>query len=259
MLVRQFSSFLSLSLFLFLVVPLFLFILFFFLFAVGAGAETVLEKIMRQQDVHLLPPLIHPPSPKARQRPLQGTQLLQRRVGRTRRPARASPPILGRRGLGKHGTRGPAAEEAVAGRRGDLGGFAACGCSIPRYPQLSQFHRGQGVQRSEQSAPYEENRGDFDLFFLISCVRVLGSMMCSPFFLLLLLLLLLFVEVQDPAVYGNTEWISILFHGQSFMLHQVSPTRSNSWILSLTTTHFLSLLDRTSVFYASHIRVPHVS
>ncbi|KAL4078630.1 pseudouridine synthase [Scleroderma yunnanense] len=29
------------------------------------------------------------------------------------------------------------------------------------------------------------------------------------------------IEVSDPAVYGDTEWISVLFHGQSFMLHQV--------------------------------------
>lgn len=29
------------------------------------------------------------------------------------------------------------------------------------------------------------------------------------------------IEVSDPAVYGDTEWISVLFHGQSFMLHQI--------------------------------------
>ena len=29
-------------------------------------------------------------------------------------------------------------------------------------------------------------------------------------------------KVSDPVVYGETEWISVLFHGQSFMLHQVS-------------------------------------
>ncbi|KAI0064005.1 pseudouridine synthase [Artomyces pyxidatus] len=29
------------------------------------------------------------------------------------------------------------------------------------------------------------------------------------------------IEVADPAVYGSTEWISVLFHGQSFMLHQI--------------------------------------
>jgi len=29
------------------------------------------------------------------------------------------------------------------------------------------------------------------------------------------------IEVSDPMVYGDTEWISVLFHGQSFMLHQV--------------------------------------
>ncbi|KAF8523613.1 pseudouridine synthase [Gautieria morchelliformis] len=28
------------------------------------------------------------------------------------------------------------------------------------------------------------------------------------------------IEVQDPVVYDGTEWLSILFHGQSFMLHQ---------------------------------------
>ena len=30
------------------------------------------------------------------------------------------------------------------------------------------------------------------------------------------------IEIADPAVYGDTEWISIMIHGQSFMLHQVS-------------------------------------
>ncbi|EGO22351.1 hypothetical protein SERLADRAFT_473077 [Serpula lacrymans var. lacrymans S7.9] len=29
------------------------------------------------------------------------------------------------------------------------------------------------------------------------------------------------IEISEPAVYGGTEWISVLFHGQSFMLHQV--------------------------------------
>ncbi|KAI8996395.1 tRNA pseudouridine synthase [Trametes punicea] len=29
------------------------------------------------------------------------------------------------------------------------------------------------------------------------------------------------IEVLDPAVYGDTEWIAVLLHGQSFMLHQV--------------------------------------
>ncbi|EIW58179.1 tRNA pseudouridine synthase [Trametes versicolor FP-101664 SS1] len=28
------------------------------------------------------------------------------------------------------------------------------------------------------------------------------------------------VEISDPAVYGDTEWIAVLLHGQSFMLHQ---------------------------------------
>ncbi|KAG6910010.1 hypothetical protein DXG01_013732 [Tephrocybe rancida] len=29
------------------------------------------------------------------------------------------------------------------------------------------------------------------------------------------------IEIADPVVYGDTEWISVLFHGQSFMLHQL--------------------------------------
>ncbi|EJD07283.1 pseudouridine synthase [Fomitiporia mediterranea MF3/22] len=29
------------------------------------------------------------------------------------------------------------------------------------------------------------------------------------------------IEVADPVVYGETEWISVMLHGQSFMLHQV--------------------------------------
>ncbi|KAL5531441.1 hypothetical protein ACEPAG_4318 [Sanghuangporus baumii] len=28
------------------------------------------------------------------------------------------------------------------------------------------------------------------------------------------------IEVDDPVVYGGTEWISVMLHGQSFMLHQ---------------------------------------
>lgn len=29
------------------------------------------------------------------------------------------------------------------------------------------------------------------------------------------------IQVADPVVHGQTEWISVLLHGQSFMLHQV--------------------------------------
>jgi tRNA pseudouridine38-40 synthase len=28
-------------------------------------------------------------------------------------------------------------------------------------------------------------------------------------------------QVADPVVHGSTEWIAVMFHGQSFMLHQV--------------------------------------
>jgi len=37
------------------------------------------------------------------------------------------------------------------------------------------------------------------------------------------------IEVADPMVYGGTEWISVLFHGQSFMLHQI--VRYRCWII----------------------------
>ncbi|KAH6915914.1 pseudouridylate synthase [Coprinopsis sp. MPI-PUGE-AT-0042] len=30
------------------------------------------------------------------------------------------------------------------------------------------------------------------------------------------------ITVEDPVVYGETEWIAVLFHGQSFMLHQLT-------------------------------------
>ncbi|KAL1747583.1 pseudouridine synthase [Schizophyllum fasciatum] len=29
------------------------------------------------------------------------------------------------------------------------------------------------------------------------------------------------IEIADPVVYGDTEWISVMLHGQSFMLHQI--------------------------------------
>ena len=33
------------------------------------------------------------------------------------------------------------------------------------------------------------------------------------------------IQVADPVVHGETEWISVLLHGQSFMLHQVFSPR----------------------------------
>ncbi|KIM25447.1 hypothetical protein M408DRAFT_210965 [Serendipita vermifera MAFF 305830] len=33
------------------------------------------------------------------------------------------------------------------------------------------------------------------------------------------------IEVEEPAIYGNTEWISVQIHGQSFMLHQIVSPR----------------------------------
>ena len=37
------------------------------------------------------------------------------------------------------------------------------------------------------------------------------------------------VQVADPVVHGETEWISILLHGQSVMLHQVFSLQTESW------------------------------
>jgi len=36
------------------------------------------------------------------------------------------------------------------------------------------------------------------------------------------------IQVADPVVHGETEWISVLIHGQSFMLHQVFNLRTES-------------------------------
>lgn len=30
------------------------------------------------------------------------------------------------------------------------------------------------------------------------------------------------IKIADPVTHGETEWVSVLFHGQSFMLHQVN-------------------------------------
>ncbi|OBZ73793.1 hypothetical protein A0H81_06139 [Grifola frondosa] len=29
------------------------------------------------------------------------------------------------------------------------------------------------------------------------------------------------IQIADPVVHGDTEWIEVMFHGQSFMLHQI--------------------------------------
>lgn len=36
-----------------------------------------------------------------------------------------------------------------------------------------------------------------------------------------LIFYLIFLQVQAPEVHGETEWLPVMFHGQSFMLHQV--------------------------------------
>ncbi|KAF8887314.1 pseudouridine synthase [Infundibulicybe gibba] len=51
------------------------------------------------------------------------------------------------------------------------------------------------------------------------------------------------ITISDPVVYGETEWISVLFHGQSFMLHQRK--MMSALVLSCRTNtpgHFISEL-----------------
>jgi len=45
-----------------------------------------------------------------------------------------------------------------------------------------------------------------------------------------LLLAHLLPQISDPTVFGGTEWMSVMLHGQSFMLHQV---RTSQFILFL--------------------------
>ncbi|KAI9464234.1 pseudouridine synthase [Boletus coccyginus] len=49
------------------------------------------------------------------------------------------------------------------------------------------------------------------------------------------------IQIADPAVYGDTEWISVLFHGQSFMLHQRK--MMSALVLSCRTTTPAEIID----------------
>ncbi|KAG6821208.1 hypothetical protein H0H93_004029 [Arthromyces matolae] len=53
------------------------------------------------------------------------------------------------------------------------------------------------------------------------------------------------IEIEDPAVYGDTEWIAVLFHGQSFMLHQIPPQRKmmSALVLSCRTDTPEQIID----------------
>jgi tRNA pseudouridine38-40 synthase len=61
------------------------------------------------------------------------------------------------------------------------------------------------------------------------------------------------MEVQDPVVYDDTEWLSILFHGQSFMLHQASFVCHKSWCVKSelcatdSALHFTGLYSPDSI------------
>lgn len=50
------------------------------------------------------------------------------------------------------------------------------------------------------------------------------------------------IEIAEPAVYGETEWISVLFHGQSFMLHQIRKMMA-ALVLSCRTGAPASIID----------------
>ncbi|KLO04316.1 pseudouridine synthase, partial [Schizopora paradoxa] len=49
------------------------------------------------------------------------------------------------------------------------------------------------------------------------------------------------IEISDPVVYGDTEWLSVLLHGQSFMLHQRKMI--SALVLSIRTGTPSSLID----------------
>lgn len=38
------------------------------------------------------------------------------------------------------------------------------------------------------------------------------------------------IDVRDPTLYGDIEWISVKIHGQSFMLHQIVCRPTTPWI-----------------------------
>ncbi|WWC88286.1 tRNA pseudouridine(38-40) synthase [Kwoniella dendrophila CBS 6074] len=61
------------------------------------------------------------------------------------------------------------------------------------------------------------------------------------------------LEVKDPQVYGDIEWISVMIHGQSFMLHQIRKMISMA-MLACRTASPPSLLPET--FGPKRIHVP---
>lgn len=61
------------------------------------------------------------------------------------------------------------------------------------------------------------------------------------------------LEVRDPAVYGDIEWISVRIHGQSFMLHQIRKMLSLAMLACRTGTP-PSLLPET--FGPKRIHIP---
>lgn len=61
------------------------------------------------------------------------------------------------------------------------------------------------------------------------------------------------LDVRDPAVYGDIEWISVRIHGQSFMLHQIRKMMSMA-ILACRTGTPPSLLPLT--FGPKRIHIP---
>ncbi|CAK5267249.1 unnamed protein product [Mycena citricolor] len=50
------------------------------------------------------------------------------------------------------------------------------------------------------------------------------------------------IDIADPVVYGETEWINVLFHGQSFMMHQIRKMIS-ALVLSVRTGTPADVID----------------
>lgn len=67
-----------------------------------------------------------------------------------------------------------------------------------------------------------------------SCKRHMKKIQVSNIYCNIFIMLIRDPKVSDPVVYGETEWISVLFHGQSFMLHQV---RSDTPLIFIITSN----------------------
>ncbi|KAG9121568.1 tRNA pseudouridine synthase 1 [Ceratobasidium sp. 392] len=68
------------------------------------------------------------------------------------------------------------------------------------------------------------------------------------------------IDVKDPQVFDNIEWISIMFHGQSFMLHQIvrpqSPRKMTTLLIFASRTGTPASILIPKVFEAPKLTIP---